>query len=82
MKNCDKIKVEVDLLRDSLKNIFIVMFAIMSGIIGIGYNIIIGKISVNTPLIILVLCGFISFVVLAKFKNRQIQKLKELLNEL
>jgi hypothetical protein len=27
----DKIKIEIDLIRDSLKNIFIVMFAIMSG---------------------------------------------------
>ena len=38
MKN-DKIKIEIDLLRDSLRNIFVVMFAIVSGEISLLYKI-------------------------------------------
>jgi len=39
MKN-EKIKIEIDLLRDSLRNIFVVMFSIMSSLVGLGYKII------------------------------------------
>jgi hypothetical protein len=78
----DKIKIEIDLLRDSLKNLFIVMFAIMSGIIGIGYNIVIGKLKLNFSLIMLIMIGIVIFVLLAKFRSDQINKIKDLLNEL
>jgi len=36
----DKIKIEIDLLRDSLRNLFVVMFAIMSGEISLFYKLI------------------------------------------
>ncbi len=35
----DKIKIEIDLLRDSLRNIFVVMFAIISGEVSLLYKI-------------------------------------------
>ena len=35
----DKIKTEIDLLRDSLRNIFVVMFAIISGEVSLLYKI-------------------------------------------
>ncbi len=34
-----KIKIEIDLIRDSLRNIFVVMFAIVSGEISLLYKI-------------------------------------------
>ena len=39
MKN-EKIKIEIDLLRDSLKNLFIVIFAIISGEISLFYKLV------------------------------------------
>jgi len=35
----DKVKIEIDLLRDSLRNIFVVMFAIISGEVSLLYKI-------------------------------------------
>ena len=35
----EKIKIEIDLFRDSLRNIFVVMFAIVSGEISLLYKI-------------------------------------------
>jgi len=39
MKN-EKIKIEIDLIRDTLRNIFIVMFAIMSGEVSLFYKLV------------------------------------------
>ncbi len=35
----NKVKIEIDLLRDSLRNIFVVMFAIISGEVSLLYKI-------------------------------------------
>ncbi|WP_457560636.1 hypothetical protein [Caminibacter sp.] len=34
----EKVKIEIDLLRDSLRNIFIVMFVVISSVIGLIYK--------------------------------------------
>jgi len=68
MKN-DKIKIEIDLIRDSLKNLFIVIFAIISGEISLFYKLI-KKIDFDDLFMFVI--GI--FVVLLLFK---IKKVKE-----
>jgi len=74
----EKIRIEVDLLRDSLRNIFVVMFAIMSGEIALVYRVIHN--SYKTGDIVLFVAGaiFVVFLIkLQKYKKYEIKKLLE-----
>ncbi len=62
----DKIKIEIDLLRDSLRNIFFVMFAIMSCEITVFYRLI--K-NFNYLDFIMFIFGFVSLLLLLKVKQ-------------
>ncbi|GAB6045638.1 hypothetical protein JCM11957_12360 [Caminibacter profundus] len=66
MKN-EKIKIEIDLLRDSLRNIFVVMFAIMSGEVSLIYKILHNNF--NYADFILILLGFVSIICFNKYKK-------------
>jgi hypothetical protein len=82
MKSLDKIKIEIDLLRDSLRNIFIVMFAIMSGEVSLIYKILHNYYSYVDFLLLLV--GFVALFVLERvkgYKKEEIKRLLERLNE-
>jgi len=68
MKN-EKIKIEIDLIIDSLKNLFIVIFAIISGEISLFYKLI-----KKTDFVDLFMFVIGIFVVLLLFK---IKKVKE-----
>jgi len=76
----DKIKIEIDLLRDSLRNIFVVMFAIMSGEVSLIYKILHNNF--NYADFILILLGFVSLYVLTNIKNRKYVEMKKLLERL
>jgi len=73
MKN-EKIKIEIDLLRDSLKNLFIVIFAIISGEISLFY-----KLVKKIDFIDLFMFVIGIFVVLLLFKIKKVKE-KEIEN--
>ena len=75
----DKIKTEIDLLRDSLRNLFVIMFSLISAIIGLIYKILFDFNYIDIGMIVI---GIIAFYLLAKLRlkiNKEInQKLKGL----
>ncbi len=75
----EKIKIEIDLLRDSLRNIFVVMFAIMSGEITIFYRLV--KKFNYLDLVMFVL-GFISLLVFLKIKKSKRKEIDILLRNM
>jgi len=78
----EKIKIEIDLLRDSLRNLFVVMFAIMSGEVSLIYKILHNN--YNFTDFALLVIGFLFLFVIDKIrqiKNKQIQELLERLNK-
>ena len=78
----DKIKIEIDLLRDSLRNLFVVMFAIMSGEVSLIYKILHNNYNLTDYALLVI--GFLFLFVVDKIKqnkNKQIQELLERLNK-
>ncbi|WP_456479177.1 hypothetical protein [Nautilia sp.] len=76
----EKIRIEVDLLRDSLRNIFVVMFAIMSGEVTLIYKILHNLYNIWD--VILFLSGVVIVSFLVKIQNNKKEKIKELLERL
>jgi hypothetical protein len=76
----EKIKIEIELLRDSLKNIFIVMFAIMSGEVSLIYKILHNE--YNNADFILILLGLVGLFILIRLKNEKYRDLKLLIERL
>ena len=79
-RGSEKIKIEVDLLRDSLRNIFVVMFAIMSGEVTLIYKILHNIYNIWD--VILFLSGVVIVSFLVKIQNNKKEKIKELLERL
>ena len=78
----EKIKIEIDLLRDSLRNLFVIMFAVMSGEVSLIYKIFHNH--YNFTDFALLVIGFLFLFIIDKIKqtkNRQIQELLERLNK-
>jgi len=75
----DKTKIEIDLLRDSLRNIFVVMFAIISGEITIFYRL--SKNFNYLDLAVFVL-GFISLLFLLKIKKIKREEINNMLKKM
>jgi len=78
MKN-EKIKIEIDLIRDSLRNIFIVMFAIMSGEVSLFYKLVKKFNYLDFAIFIL---GFVFLLFLLKIKVIKREKINNLLNKM
>jgi hypothetical protein len=78
MKN-EKIKIEIDLIRDSLRNIFIVMFAIMSGEVSLFYKLVKKFNYLDFAVFIL---GFVFVLFLLKVKAIKREKINNLLNKM
>ena len=78
MKN-EKIKIEIDLIRDSLRNIFIVMFAIMSGEVSLFYNLVKKFNYLDFAVFIL---GFVFVLFLLKVKAIKREKINNLLEKM
>ena len=76
----EKVRIEVDLLRDSLRNIFVVMFAIMSGEVTLIYRILHNV--YNMWDIVMFLSGVVIISYLVKIQNYKKDKIKELLERL
>jgi len=76
----DKQKAKIDFLRDRYKNYFIVVFALLGSIVGIAFQMMIGKI----PLWILSILVLGLFWVLILFKSMRELKndILKLINEL
>ncbi len=79
-RGSEKIKIEVDLLRDSLRNIFVVMFAIMSGEVTLIYRIFHNQYNVSDC--VLIILGFISLVIMIKIKNKKHEEIRELIKRI
>jgi hypothetical protein len=79
MKN-EKIKIEIDLIRDSLRNIFIVMFAIMSGEVSLFYKIFHNN--YNLADLIMIILGFVGLYFLVLIKKRKNKEIKNLLKRM
>ena len=79
-RRSEKIKIEVDLLRDSLRNIFVVMFAIMSGEVTLIYRIFHNQYNVSDC--VLIILGFISLVIMIKIKNKKHEEIRELIKRI
>ena len=75
----DKIKIEIDLLRDSLRNLFVVMFAIMSGEITLFYRLV--KNFYYLDLIMFIL-GFLLLIIAIKIKNQKKKEINNLLKQI
>ena len=75
----NKVKIEIDLLRDSLRNIFVVMFAIISGEITIFYRL--SKNFNYLDLAVFVL-GFISLLFLLKIKKIKREEINNMLKKM
>ena len=75
----DKIKIEIDLLRDSLRNIFVVMFAIISGEVTLFYRL--SKNFTYLDLGVFVL-GFISLLFLLKIKKMKREEINNMLKKM
>ena len=76
----EKIKIEIDLLRDSLRNIFVVMFAIMSGEVSLIYKILHNNF--NFADFILIFVGFIVLYFLVKLRISKEKEIKTLIKRL
>jgi len=75
----EKIKIEIDLLRDSLRNIFVVMFGIMSGEITLFYRLVR---NFNYLDLFMFIIGFVAIILLVKIKNNKSRKIALLLQKL
>ncbi len=75
----EKIKIEVDLLRDSLRNIFVVMFAIMSGEVTLFYRLVKKIDMLNLSMFVL---GFAILLLLLKIKKVKRLEINKLLKQL
>jgi len=75
----EKIKIEIDLIRDTLRNIFIVMFAIMSGEITFFYKLV--KKFSYLDFVIFIL-GFIFLLFLLKIRNFKREEINNLLKKM
>ncbi|NPA11504.1 MAG: hypothetical protein GXO62_04605 [Epsilonproteobacteria bacterium] len=80
MKSSDKVKIEIDLLRDSLRNIFVVMFGIMSGEIGLVYKILHNNYNI-WDVLLLIVSFFIIFLLIKIQKDIKL-KIRSLLQRL
>ena len=76
----EKIKIEIDLLRDSLRNIFISIFTIISGEISLIYKILHNNF--NFADVILVFVGFIVLYFLVKLRISKDKEIKTLIKRL
>ena len=75
----EKIKIEIDLFRDSLRNIFVVMFAIVSGEISLLYKIFHKEDLVS---IIFSVTGFLILILLYFVQVSYKKEIRSLLKEL
>ena len=75
----EKIKIEIDLFRDSLRNIFLVMFAIVSGEISLLYKIFHKEDLVS---IIFSVTGFLILILLYFVQVSYKKEIRSLLKEL
>jgi hypothetical protein len=75
----EKIKIEIDLIRDTLRNIFIVMFAIMSGEVTIFYRLVNKFNYLDFTIFIL---GFIFLLFLLKIRNFKREEINNLLKKM
>jgi hypothetical protein len=80
MKN-EKVKIEIDLIRDTLRNIFIVMFAIMSGEVSLLFKMAKEE-HINYMNLSFSIFGFIVLIILQKVKHNNKQEIKNLLKNL
>ena len=74
-----KIKIEVDLVRDSLRNIFVVMFAIVSGEVSLLYKIFHKEDLVS---IIFSVIGFLILILFYFVQSSYKKEIKNLLKQL
>ncbi len=75
----DKIKIEIDLLRDSLRNIFLVMFALVSGEVSLLYKIFHKEDFVS---IVFSVIGFLILILLYFVQISYKKEIKSLLKQL
>ena len=75
----EKIKIEIDLLRDSLRNIFVVMFGIMSGEITLFYKLVRKFNYLDFAIFIL---GFVCILFLLKIKTLKKVEINNLLKKM
>lgn len=75
----EKIKIEIDLLRDSLRNIFVVMFALISAVVGIVYKMFFYFSYID---LFAVIAGLVVFVIIGNLRIKKIQELNKKLKEL
>ena len=77
----EKIKLEIDLIRDSLRNIFVVMFAIISGEITVFYRLIKGFNYLDFTMFLLGIFALVISLSVRRKKQFEIQKLLDKLEE-
>ena len=77
----EKIKIEIDLIRDTLRNIFIVMFAIMSGEVSLLFKIAKEE-HINYIDVSFCILGFVILIILHKIKKDSKQEIQNLLKKL
>jgi len=75
----EKIKIEIDLLRDSLRNLFVVMFAIMSGEVTLFYRLV--K-NFNYLDLIMFILGILLLIIAIRIKNQKRQEINNLLEQI
>ena len=75
----DKIKIEIDLLRDSLRNIFVIMFAIISGEVTIFYRLVKNFYYLDLVMFIL---GIIFLIVAVKIRHQKQTEIRNLLEKI
>jgi len=75
----EKIKIEIDLLRDSLRNIFVVMFAIMSGEITIFYRLVR---KFNCLDLVMFILGIFFLILAVKMRYQKKEEIKILIKRL
>jgi len=76
----DKQKAKIDFLRDRYKNYFIVVFALLGSIVGIAFQVVIGKIPIWILFILLV--GLLLVLILFKSMKELKSDIIKLINEL
>jgi hypothetical protein len=76
----EKIKIEIDLLRDSLRNVFVVMFAVMSGEMTLIYRVFHNKSKLSDY--VLIGLGFISLLIMVNIKNKKSKEIRNLLERI
>ena len=75
----EKIKIEIDLLRDNLRNLFVVMFAIMSGEVTLFYRLV--K-NFNYLDLIMFILGILLLILAIRIKNQKRQEINNLLEQI